>query len=283
MGARGFRSALATAVGVVALLPATAQGTVTIGSNLNRIPTAFFAGTNTLLNSEMPASDQAPGGLTSPVNGTVTLWRLLSASSGTAGFQVVHPLGGNLFSGSGTTPSFVVPGNAVTSYPLPMPIKLGDNIAVVADSGLKIDAFTAGVHYMQWQPPLQDGGPGSMPSIEGPNNEITFNADITPTSAFTVGAAMPNKKKGTAALTVNLPNPGTLSAKGSGAKASTVARTSKSVAAPGAASLVIKATGKKRTTLNQTGKVKLRVTITFTPTGGTASSQTVKVKLKKKL
>jgi hypothetical protein len=283
MGARGFRFALATAVGVVALLPATAQGTVTIGSNLNRIPTASFAGTNTLLNSEMPASYQAPGGLTSPVNGTVTLWRLLSASSGTAAFQVVHPLGGNLFTGGGTTLTAVVPGNTVSTYPLSMPIKLGDFIAVVADSGLKIDALTAGAHFLQWQPPLQDGGPGSMPVVEGPGNEITANAEIAPTNTFTLTAIDRDKKRGKATLTVVVSNPGAISGSGKGVKVSSAAGPGKSVSAPGPVPLVVKATGKQGKTLNQTGKVKLRVTLSFTPTGGAASSQTVKVKLKKKL
>jgi hypothetical protein len=281
MGARGFRFALAMAIGVAALLPATAQGTVTIGSNLNRVPIASFAGTNTLLNSELPTSYQAPGGLTSPVNGTVTLWRLLSTSSGTAGFQVVHPLGGNLFTGGGTTPTFVVPGNMVSTYALPMPIKLGDYIAVVADSGLKIDAFTDPVHFLQWQPPLQDGGPGSMPTVEGPGNEITLNAEITPENEFTLGAITRDRKRGTATITVKVPNPGELSATGKGAKASSVARTSKAVTAPGASTLVVRAKGKKKATLNETGKVKLRVTVSFTPTGGTASSQPTKVKLRR--
>ncbi len=37
---------------------------------------------------------------------------------------------------------------------------------------------------------------------------------------------------------------------------------------PGAAKLLIKAKGKKRSTLNATGKVKLNVSVTYTPTGG---------------
>ena len=51
----------------------------------------------------------------------------------------------------------------------------------------------------------------------------------------------------------------------------------------GQATLVVKAKGKKRRKLNTTGKVKLNVAITFTPTGGKANIQSLKVKLKKKL
>ena len=57
---------------------------------------------------------------------------------------------------------------------------------------------------------------------------------------------------------------------------------SKSVPA-GAAQLLIKAKGKKKRKLNETGKVKLNVAITFTPTGGDPSEQSLKVRLKKKL
>lgn len=57
---------------------------------------------------------------------------------------------------------------------------------------------------------------------------------------------------------------------------------SKSVGA-GQAQLLITATGKKKRKLNETGKVKLNVAINYTPTGGSPSTQSIKVKLKKRL
>ncbi len=259
------------------------MGSVTIGSNLNRVPALGFAGSNTLINSGMPGSYQAPGGLTSPVNGTVTLWRLLSTSSGTAGFQVVHPLGGGLFTGAGSTPEFVVPGNMVSTYALAMPIKIGDYIGLRTESsGLHVATSDPAAHFIQWQPPLQDGT-GSMPGTDFSGNELTFNADIAPSNTFTLGAIARDKTRGKATLTIVVPNPGELSASGKGAKVSSIARASKSVTAPGPVPLVIKATGKQGKTLNRAGKVKLRVTLSFTPTGGTAASLPVKVKLKKRL
>jgi streptogramin lyase len=105
-----------------------------------------------------------------------------------------------------------------------------------------------------------------------------------PSNAFTIGAITRNKKKGTATLSANVPNPGELTASGSGVRASSAGRavTSKSVGA-GQAQLLIKATGKEKRKLNETGKVKLNVAVTYTPTGGDPSTQSVKVKLKKKL
>jgi hypothetical protein len=46
---------------------------------------------------------------------------------------------------------------------------------------------------------------------------------------------------------------------------------------------VVKGKGKKRKTLNRTGKVKLNLAITYTATGGEPSTRSLKVKLKKKL
>jgi hypothetical protein len=58
--------------------------------------------------------------------------------------------------------------------------------------------------------------------------------------------------------------------------------TSKAVS-PGPVTLTIKAKGKKKRTLNETGKVTVKPTISFTPTGGNPSTKLAKVKLKKKL
>jgi hypothetical protein len=74
-----------------------------------------------------------------------------------------------------------------------------------------------------------------------------------------------------------------LSGSGSGATvASAGAVTSKSVGAI-EAQLLVKATGKKKRKLNETGKVNLTVAATYTPTGGKPATQSVNVKLKKKL
>jgi hypothetical protein len=56
------------------------------------------------------------------------------------------------------------------------------------------------------------------------------------------------------------------------------------VTAPGTIQLAIKAQSKKKKAkLNSKGKTKVGPTISFTPTGGAVSSQTVSVKLKKTL
>ena len=98
------------------------------------------------------------------------------------------------------------------------------------------------------------------------------------------GSSPATRRRGTATITVNdIPNPGDLTGSGKGATVASTAVTSKAVTPPGPATLTIKAKGKKKRTLNETGKVKLNVAVTYTPTGGSANTQSVKVKLKKKL
>jgi hypothetical protein len=78
-------------------------------------------------------------------------------------------------------------------------------------------------------------------------------------------------------LPVTVPGAGTLSLSGrgvAGQQASTSASTVK---------LRVKGKGKKRERLNQTGKVKLNLAITYSPAGGEPSTRSIKVKLKKKL
>jgi hypothetical protein len=112
---------------------------------------------------------------------------------------------------------------------------------------------------------------------------LNISAEVSPTSAFTLGAVTRNKKKGTATVTATVPNPGELSGSGKGVKAAAAGATISKAVTPGGAQLLIKAKGKKKRKLNETGKVKLNVAVTYTPTGGGPSTQSVKVKLKKKL
>ena len=130
---------------------------------------------------------------------------------------------------------------------------------------------------------LADGAAGDF-NLSG-NNRVNVSAEITPTNTFTLGAVARNKKRGTATENATVPNPGTVGVSGKGVKqASAGARTAAvSVPAAGTVQLSIRAKGKKKKKLNTTGKVKVSPVITYTPNGGTPRSQTVKVKLKKKL
>jgi hypothetical protein len=284
MAKRGAICAIAATIGAALVFPGASQANVTIGSNLGRAPTNTAIGNLTGINQALPASYLAPGGLVSPVNGTVTAWRMRAGTGGSTAFEVIRPATGGQFTGIAVTPVVVVPPNATTTFPLQAPIKIGDSIATTNDGsygGLQFTRNDAAATFAFWTPTLQVGQTRSPNSTQ--TFEFTFQADINPTNTFTLGGTTRNKTNGTATLTVDLPNPGDLTASGKGAKASNVAAVSKPVTAPGTATLLIKAKGKKKKKLNQKGKVKLSLNVSFTPTGGSPSTVAAKVKLKKRI
>jgi hypothetical protein len=100
-----------------------------------------------------------------------------------------------------------------------------------------------------------------------------------PSNAFRFGKLKRDKKKGTARLTVNFPGPGTFSLTGKGV----VAKRSVVVTGAGNGALTIRPKGRWRRVLLRKGKVKLKIALTFTPSGGEARTRTRVVKLVKRL
>jgi hypothetical protein len=111
---------------------------------------------------------------------------------------------------------------------------------------------------------------------------VNVTAVVKPINAFTLGVLTRNKKKGTAAISVEVPAPGELTLSGKGVKAAANARSSAAVAAPGTATLTIKAKGKTAKKLAQTGKATIKATIKYTPSDGDPNAQTRKVTLRRK-
>lgn len=275
-------AALLLAVGV-----SPAGAVVTIGSNLARVPNsaANYIPRPTFSNVSLASNRQAPGGLSSPVNGMVVRWRIrVGDSTRVTNLRIVRPLGGGLFTGAGTSGSVTPPTAATTSYGVLLPIRIGDYIGIdCCNPGVfepDAEFFVTGNAAVrnEWQPGLANGGAGRAP-LRTNGYEIAVNAQINPISTFTLDTIRPNRRKGTATITANVPNPGELSGSGRGVNAAVISR---KVRAPGRVRLLIKAKGKKKRKLNSTGKVKLRPEITYTPTGGSANTQSVNLKLIKR-
>jgi hypothetical protein len=113
---------------------------------------------------------------------------------------------------------------------------------------------------------------------------VNISAVVAPSNAFALGEVRRNKKKGTATLTVNVPNPGKAVLSGKGVKTAGAAGplAAKTVPAAGEVKLKVRAKGEKKRKLNKTGKVKIKAKIIYTPTGGSSRTKTKKVKLKKR-
>ena len=97
-----------------------------------------------------------------------------------------------------------------------------------------------------------------------------------PSNEFTFGKPTLDRKSGKAQLVLTLPDPGTVTLSGTDVKPATV------TSEGGSATLPVAATGERKRKLRKKGKVKLNLAITFTPTGGTANTETTKVKLIRK-
>jgi len=228
----------------------------------------------------------SPGGqYASPANGVITAWSF-DAGPGPPRlrFKVAHPEGGNSFTIVGESDLKTPTPNQLNTYTdVRVPVRTGDVIGFYLADSAPCNRAASG-----YQENIRFGDvlPGAQASFDAdlPNdNQLDVSAVLVPTNTLTLGKTARNKKKGTATLNLTLPNPGELTASGNGVKASSAgATTSKSVGA-GAAKLLITAKGKKKKTLDETGKVKVTVAITYTPTGGDPGTQSVKVKLKKRL
>jgi hypothetical protein len=95
---------------------------------------------------------------------------------------------------------------------------------------------------------------------------------------FTIGKLKRNRKKGTATLTIEIPEPGAIVASGKGIKKATVR-----AAKGGSVKVPLKAVGGSLKRLKAKGKLKVRLKIAYSPVGGDTSTQHHGVTLQKKL
>ena len=105
-----------------------------------------------------------------------------------------------------------------------------------------------------------------------------FTFAQVPVGEPSFGKVKLNKKKGTATLPVSVPGAGKVALK----QTSTVTGATKTANAAGTVKLTVKARGKAKKALKKKGKLNVRASVTFTPTGGQPITETTKVKLVKK-
>ncbi len=111
-----------------------------------------------------------------------------------------------------------------------------------------------------------------------PNPAVPVDpAPTPPSNAFSFGHLKTNTRKGTATQSIAVSGPGRLVLAGSDVK-----EAKKTVPQQGAISLSIVPTAKAKSALNKTGQTKVKVAVSFTPTGGTSKTQKKTVKLVKK-
>jgi hypothetical protein len=101
-----------------------------------------------------------------------------------------------------------------------------------------------------------------------------------PPNTFSFGKPVLNKKRGTAKLPVVVPGAGTLTITDVKKTKKRIKAKTLTATAAGTLNLPVKPTKSARKTLAGKGRLKLKVAVTFTPTGGLAATSTRKLTLK---
>jgi virginiamycin B lyase len=130
---------------------------------------------------------------------------------------------------------------------------------------------------------VNDDQPGTEPpGATGAPGGGTIVNDPKPVShKFALGNARLNTKKGTATLAVTVPGPGRLAISVGGRTTGGAARSIR-VRAAGAVRLLIRASGREQRKLARTGRVTVKVTVRYTPSGGRPSTRSTSVRLKQR-
>jgi hypothetical protein len=221
-----------------------------------------------------------------PSTGGVNAWTITSWSfeagptPPTLKLKVGRPAGPDSFTIVGESPLVTPAADRLNTFPVQIAVNAGDVIGNYTPPPTQNCGRNLPVNSGFQQHFLN--GEAALGVTQTFSTQDNFQSDISavlvPSNAFTLGQATRNKKKGIAFITATVPNPGGLTLSGKGLKPFTATTTG-----PSGVRLKVKAKGKKEKTLNATGAVKATATITYTPTGGSASTQSSSVKLKKTL
>jgi hypothetical protein len=280
---------LVLAAAAIATLGGTARAAVTFGTNLAIVvPSASDPGCSmpcTAMNLSLPSGFLAPGGLTSPVNGTLISWSADVNGTGTGHnirLQVLRPVSGSTFTGIATSaPESWPPSSPAPVFSTSLPIQRGDSIGLQDPSGDVIYAVNAGATAAAWfalpAGPLADGSTRPADATMG-GREVMDQAKVEAYNTVSFGSPTLNKKKGRATVPITVPNAGELTYSGTGARVVGPA----SVAASGKAQLTVNATGKSRKRVNEKGKARISIKVSFVPDDGSVGVSTESLTLRQK-
>lgn len=159
-----------------------------------------------------------------------------------------------------------------TPNPYGLAIDSSGRLSVVEESGDMTSQFARVENFGQVSTSTTGGG--STTTTPAP----TTPAKTLPSGKFKVGRVVLNKKNGTATLTVTPVSTGRFVLSGKGVKKASAAGS-----AGRATKLKVRTTGETRKALAKTGRARVKLKITFTPTGGKATTRTKTLLLLKKL
>lgn len=173
--------------------------------------------------------------------------------------------------------------NVLNTFSTDLPVRAGDVLGITTAPGSPLTGCGFGTATTVYSS-SGDHAVGTMATFGSLGGyRLNISAVVEPTNRFSFGPTARNKKRGTATLTLEVPNPGELTVTGKGVRAASAASATKAVTvAAGAVKVKVKAAGQQRKKLNRTGKVTLAPSVTYTPTGGSPENRSTKLRLRKR-
>ena len=210
----------------------------------------------------------------------ITSWsHHAGAGSAPIEFKVYRGVSGATYTVVGHDgPRPLTSGTLNTFSGLHLPVAPGDVIGLHTSAAPTACHFNApGESYLYRPGDLPDRQAGDFLLNNG--EYLNVSALVELDNRISITNVRRNKNRGTARITVHIPNPGVLHL--TGASGGFQGPRHRQVAA-GIVKLVVTAVGRAREKLLDTGKVRVRPQITYVPTGGRGNFQVLSIKLRKR-
>jgi hypothetical protein len=268
------RIAVVLTLACVALVSAaSASGAVTVGQLPVAAPPSVMC----------PAGDYLQPSVTGDTlyiakqAGRITSWSTFSAGAGTYAFKVFRRTSDpDVFQVTAHATEQTLSGGFLT-FPADIPVRSGDMIGFhKAGTGSSCTFPATGDAVLQAGSDLDDGAQGPFAALT--NRRLNLAANLVPSNEFQVTQITRNTRHGTATMVIQVPNPGIFTLSGKGLKK----RVPRTLAGAGPLTFQLVPAGAAKRTLAKKGKVRIGVVLTFAPTNGDPSTQTVAVKLRMK-
>ena len=273
--ARGRLAVLLALACLTAAAPARAAASVTIGQLTPFPPSAACSTSNvdflepSVTGGNLYVARQA---------GTITSWT--TNSSGAGAHYVIKIFrrtpDPDVFQVIAHAPSHTLT-SGLNTVAANLPVKSGDMIGFNESGAPSSCAFSApGDSVLTSAGNLSDGATRTFTA----QNDVRLNltAVLVPDNGFTLGGISRDRKQGTASITATTSNPGIVTVSGKGLRK----RRSKSLAVAGPVTFQLTPTGRTARRLVRKGRVTVAPTVTFLPSGGDPSSQSIHLKLLKR-
>jgi hypothetical protein len=216
-----------------------------------------------------------------PAAGRITSWSTRAAANAgqTMSLQMMRPLGGAIYRVVAHDGPRPLTQSSVNTFVTSLSVQAGDVIGVdTSQTGSPVGCTIQVAGETVWGSfPLglvNDGDQATFTS--SPNRRVNASVELQPSNVFSITAIQRNKRRGKATITLSLPGPGTVVLAGKGLKRRRGVATA---AAGGLVKLKVMAKGKAAKKLESRGRAHVAPSITFTPTGGTPTTQSEKLKL----